>query len=315
MADKKRIFLTGAAGFIGMHLALALKARGDEVIGYDNFCPYYDPSLKRRRAQELKKADIEVIEGDICDKNRLKEAFSGTHCVHLAAQAGVRHSISHPEAYLKANLEGFLNILELMREHPGTPLIYASSSSVYGGNKKIPFSCDDRTDEPINFYAATKKANELMAYAYHNLYGIAMSGLRFFTVYGPWGRPDMAYYSFTKAISEGLPISLYNKGAMRRDFTYIDDIVQGTLAAIDQADGYNLYNLGNNRSEELLHFVAILEKSLGRKAEINFVAHPPSEMIETFADIEESKQVLQFEPKVSLEEGLPRFVEWYKQNG
>lgn len=303
---QKTVFLTGAAGFIGMHVAEALLARGDRVIAFDNFNNYYDPSLKRARADRL---GIPIIEGDL---NTPPSLDGATHILHLAAQAGVRYSITHPEAYLHANLEGFLAILELAKKQQ-LPLVYASSSSVYGSNTQLPFAVSDKTDSPVNFYGATKKANELMAHAYHHLYGLPMTGLRYFTVYGPWGRPDMAYYSFTKAISEGRPINLYNEGKMRRDFTYIDDIVAGTIAALDQAAGCKVYNLGNHKSEELLRFVQILEEAIGKKAFINLLPMQPGEMVETFADITPAQKELAFHPHVSLEEGLPRFVQWYRE--
>lgn len=309
---QKTIFLTGAAGFIGMHTALALVQRGDKVVGFDNFCSYYDPSLKRARAQILAQKGVKIIEGDLTEVSLLKQSAEGaSHILHLAAQAGVRYSIQHPKAYLHANLEGFLNILELARSAQ-LPLVYASSSSVYGATKKLPFSVETKTDEPVNFYGATKKANELMAYSYHHLYGFATTGLRFFTVYGPWGRPDMAYYSFAKAIMEGTPINLFNFGKMRRDFTYIDDIVAGTIAALDHVGGAKVYNLGNHKSEELLYFVETLEKALGKKAHIHKLPMQPGEMVETFADIEPAQRELGFMPKISIEEGLTRFIDWYK---
>lgn len=294
-----------------MHTALALAKRGDRVIGFDNFCAYYDPLLKRARQKVLEKAGIFVIEGDLLDEELLKKSAQGaTDVVHLAAQAGVRYSITHPRAYLQSNLEGFLNILELVKQAK-TPLIYASSSSVYGANP-VPFSTGDLTDHPVNFYGATKKANELMAYSYHHLYGIPMTGLRFFTVYGPFGRPDMAYYSFTKAISAGQPINLYNEGHMQRDFTYIDDIVDGLLASLDRVEGFHVYNLGNHKAQTLRHFIAILESAIGKKAQKNLLPMQPGEMKETFADIASATRELGFMPKTPLEKGLPLFVEWYK---
>ncbi len=312
---KKRIFVTGAAGFIGFHVALALKERGDEVVGYDNFNDYYSPELKRRRAALLKEKGVGVVEGDICDRPLLKELFEKhrfSHLLNLAAQAGVRYAQKHPEAYLKSNLEGFLSILETCRLFPEVKLTYASSSSVYGTNEKIPFSVSDRTDSPANLYAATKKANELMAYSYHHLYGIAAVGLRYFTVYGPWGRPDMAYYMFTESILKNEPIHIFNQGKMRRDFTYIDDVVAGTLAAIDLEAEWKVFNLGNNRPVELLTFVELLENILGKKAQKLFGEESRGEVETTFADIESSKAELGFSPSTSLEEGLPKFIEWYR---
>lgn len=311
----KRIFITGAAGFIGFHLARYLCQRGDHVIGYDNFNDYYLPKLKRDRQKELTKTGISIIEGDICDRSKLQSAIEKhqtTHIVHLAAQAGVRYSLENPEAYLKSNLEGFLSVLEICRQHPDVPLIYASSSSIYGLNKKVPFSLEDQTDRPVSLYGATKKSNELMAHSYHHLFGIPMTGLRFFTVYGPWGRPDMAYFSFTKAILEGRPIDIYNHGKMLRDFTYIDDIVEGTAAAIDLGAPYETFNLGHHHPDELLHLITLIEKELGVKAKKNFLPMQPGDVVSTFADIKESQKKLGFEPKVSLEEGIGKFVKWYK---
>ncbi|HEY5260224.1 MAG TPA: NAD-dependent epimerase/dehydratase family protein, partial [Rhabdochlamydiaceae bacterium] len=230
------IFITGIAGFIGFHVAEALRRRGDTVVGCDNFNSYYDPKLKRDRAALLEKQGVKIIEMDICDGPLLEKHVREnkiTHFLHLAAQAGVRHSIKHPEDYVASNLEGFVQVIEVIRRHPKIPFIYASSSSVYGLNKKIPFSESDPTDMPTSLYGATKKSNELVAHAYHHMYGISVTGLRFFTVYGPWGRPDMAYFSFTDNILKGKPLQIFNEGKMKRDFTYIDDIVAGTLAAID----------------------------------------------------------------------------------
>ncbi len=312
----KTVLLTGAAGFIGFHTASALVKRGDSVIGLDNFNSRYSPALKRERAFLLKEKGIEIIEADLNDRETLHSLFEAhpfTDILTLAAQAGVRYSYKNPEAYLSSNIDGFLSILETLRHYPDVKLTYASSSSVYGRNEKIPFSVTDTTDKPANLYAATKKANELMAYSYHHLYGIAMTGLRFFTVYGPWGRPDMAYYSFTEAIMKGEPIHLFNNGKMQRDFTYIDDVVQGTLAAIDHQGEYELFNLGNNRPIELLTFVSILEKELGRKANKIFEGPSAGEVEITYADITSSHEKLGFEPKTHLEEGLARFIEWYQQ--
>jgi UDP-glucuronate 4-epimerase len=312
----KQVFVTGAAGFIGFHAALQLKQRGDHVIGYDNFNAYYSPELKRHRAQELQKMGIEVHEGDLQDYEALKKAIEShqtTHVLHLAAQAGVRYSLKNPVSYLKSNIDGFLNILELCREFPSIKLIYASSSSVYGQNEKLPYSIEDRTDKQASLYGVTKKANELMAQSYHHLFQIPTIGLRFFTVYGPWGRPDMAYFSFTKAILENRPIEIYNHGRMSRDFTYIDDIVNGILAAIDSPLNFGLFNLGHHHPEELSHLVALLEKELGKKAHKILLPMQPGDVLSTFADIRESREHLNFSPKVSLEEGLGRFVRWYKE--
>lgn len=310
------VFITGAAGFIGFHLARFLHQRGDRVVGYDNFNPYYDVKLKRDRAEELKKMGITVLEGDICDFEALNKAISHrqtTHLIHLAAQAGVRYSIQNPRSYIKSNVEGFLNILEYCRHHLKTKLIYASSSSVYGTNHKIPFSVEDHTDQPASLYGATKKTNELMAYSYHHLFGIPVTGLRFFTVYGPWGRPDMAYSLFTRAILQDQPIEIFNQGKMKRDFTYIDDIVDGIAAAMDGKDGCRLYNLGNHKSEELLHLIALIEKELGKKAQKILLPMQPGDVVSTFADIDTTTTDLGFVPKVSLEEGIHKFIQWYKE--
>lgn len=311
----KRIFITGIAGFIGFHLALALKKRGDYVMGCDNFNPYYDPALKMRRRELLQNAGIDVLCADIHDSVQLDGALqklTPTHFVHLAAQAGVRHAITHPEEYVHSNLSGFAIILERLRRYPGVPLVYASSSSVYGINPKIPFSEDDPTDSPASFYGATKKCNEVMAHAYHHLYGIACTGLRFFTVYGPWGRPDMAYFSFAQAIAEGKPISVYGDGQLRRDFTYIDDIVQGTIAAIDLSLPHAIFNLGNSESHSVLDMVRILERVLCKEARIAICAEPQGEVPVTYADISKAKHILGYEPRTSLEEGLTQFIQWFQ---
>ncbi len=310
----KRILITGAAGFIGFHLAKALKKRGDFCLGLDNFNSYYDPQLKKARAEQLQKLEIEVLHADICDKDLVKLLLLKhgiTHVVHLAAQAGVRHSLSHPDDYVASNLQGFVSILESIRHFPLIHLVYASSSSVYGLNKKIPFSIDDKTDQPTNLYGATKKANELIAHAYHHLYGISVTALRYFTAYGPWGRPDMAYYRFTKQICEGQPIQVFNHGEMKRDFTYIDDIVQGTIAALDLGASYEIFNLGNNRPISLLYLIELIEKALGKTAIKQMMPMQAGEVIETFAEIEKSQKLLGFEPTVSPEEGIVRFIDWF----
>jgi len=311
----KRIFITGAAGFIGFHLARALRARGDFVLGLDHFNDYYSPELKRARAKILREEGIEVLEKDIRDTPSLKQLFRNseiTHVAHLAAQAGVRHSLVSPNDYVDSNLQGFVSILEACRSLPSIKFTYASSSSVYGLNKKIPFSVEDKTDEPANLYGATKKANEVMAHAYHHLFGLSVTALRYFTAYGPWGRPDMAYYRFSQLICEGKPIQVFNGGLMRRDFTYIDDIIKGTIAAIDLGAPCEIFNLGNNRPVELLYLIRLLEKGLGKDAKMEMLPMQPGEVIETFADIEKSTRLLGFRPSVSLEEGIARFIEWFK---
>jgi len=312
------IFITGIAGFIGFHVARALRRRGDTVIGCDNFNSYYDPQLKRERAAILEKEDVKIFEMDIRDSSQLEKLVSEhkiTHFLHLAAQAGVRHSLRHPEDYVASNLDGFVQVLEVIRRYPKIPFIYASSSSVYGLNKKIPFSETDPTDMPSNLYGATKKSNELIAHAYHHVYGISVTGLRFFTVYGPWGRPDMAYFSFTNAILKGDPLQIYNEGKMKRDFTYIDDIVAGTIAAIDLKAPCEIFNLGNHKPEELLHLVELLEKNLGKSAIKKLLPMQVGEVPVTYADISKSQKLLGFSPKTSLEEGIQKFLSWYRDTG
>ncbi|MDN3506040.1 MAG: GDP-mannose 4,6-dehydratase [Simkaniaceae bacterium] len=310
--SRKRIFITGIAGFIGYHLAKALSAQGHFVMGCDNFNSYYDPELKKERAKQL----TNVYTLDLCDQEALESLITQneiTHVVHLAAQAGVRYSITHPEQYHDTNLTGFFHLLEILRRHPSIHCTFASSSSVYGLNKKIPFSETDPTDLPANFYGATKKSNELMAHSYHHLYGIPMVGLRFFTVYGPWGRPDMAYFSFTKAILDEKPIRVFNQGNMQRDFTYIDDIVEGIIAALDYQTTFEIFNLGNNQPEELLHMIRHLETYLGKKATLEMLPMPPGEIQTTFADISKAQKMLNFSPKTPLEEGLKKFVHWHRK--
>jgi UDP-glucuronate 4-epimerase len=309
------ILVTGAAGFIGFHLSLSLKKRKDKVLGLDNFNSYYDKNLKLKREEILKENDISVIHGDIRDTSFLKNLLEKnkiTHIVHLAAQAGVRHSLTHPEDYVASNLEGFVSVLEACKEFP-VKLVYASSSSVYGLNEKTPFSIGDTTDLPTNLYGATKKANELMAYAYHHIYKTPMIGLRYFTVYGPWGRPDMAYYKFTKSILENKPLDIFNEGNLQRDFTYIDDIIQGTIAALDFQASYEIFNLGNNKPVKILDLVSILEKKLKKKAILNFLPMQKGEVLKTYADISKSKKLLNFTPKVSIEEGMEEFLNWYQK--
>jgi len=317
---KKKILITGAAGFIGFHLAQALQARGDLLIGIDNFNDYYSPSLKQKRADQLAKLDIPILETDIRNAlvlEKLVKQYKITHLVHLAAQAGVRYSLINPQAYIDSNVTGFLTILEVLKNHPQIKLVYASSSSVYGNNTKVPFSVTDTTDNQASFYGVTKKANELMAQTYNHLHHLSAIGLRFFTVYGPWGRPDMAYYAFTKAICEGLPIDVFNNGNMERDFTYIDDIVQGTMAAIDSVKKgkHRIYNLGNHHPEPLGKMISLLEKLLKKKAKIHYLPMQPGDVLSTYADISLSQKELGFHPKTSLEKGLAQFVAWYQKGG
>lgn len=310
---KKNIFITGCAGFIGFHLAKSLREQGNHVLGFDNFNDYYDPKLKRDREAELKKCGVQVIDGDIGNRELLLEKVKEhrtSHLVHLAAQAGVRYSVTNPDIYVQTNLAGFLNVLEVCRAL-SLPLVYASSSSVYGLNEKAPFSVGDMTDKPASLYGATKKANELMAHSYHHLYGFPVTGLRFFTVYGPWGRPDMAYYKFTQDILAGKPIEIYNQGEMRRDFTYIDDIVQGTSAAIDYPGKCEIFNLGNHQPVDLLAFVENIEEALQKKAVKRFAEMQKGDVKVTFADIESAKEKLGYSPKTSIKEGIGKFIAWY----
>lgn len=309
-----KIFITGIAGFIGYHLALFLKKRGDYVLGCDNFNHYYDPQLKKDRAKHLMEVGIKVVDADIRNISLLEEIVFQegiTHFVHLAAQAGVRYASSNPKAYADTNLDGFIQVIEMIARHPHIKFIYASSSSVYGLNAKVPFSEADFTDTPCSLYGATKKSNELIAHAYHHMYGISVTGLRYFTVYGPWGRPDMAYFSFTEAIMQGKPIQLYNQGNMKRDFTYIDDIVDGTAAAINLSAPCEIFNLGNNHPEDVLAVVTLIEEYTGKKAIKELAPMQQGDVKITYADISKSKRMLQFIPKVLLEEGMQKFLKWY----
>lgn len=316
----KRILVTGAAGFIGAALCLELTKRGYRVLGLDNLNDYYNVQLKIDRLHRLDNNDLFHFERvDISEKVALKSSFDLFHpeiVVNLAAQAGVRYSILNPDSYTKSNLVGFANILECCREEKVEHLIFASSSSVYGKNKKIPFSEKDNVDRPVSYYAATKKSNELMASAYSELYKIRTTGLRFFTVYGPWGRPDMAPWLFTKAILENKTIKVFNYGKMRRDFTYIDDIVSGMMGVIESkklgVDLFNIYNIGNNEPEELGYFIEIIEKECGRSANKEFLPMQMGDVPVTYADISKLSAVTGFRPRVSLEEGLKKFVSWFK---
>lgn len=319
------VVVTGVAGFIGFHVAQALLQGGRTVIGIDNLNDYYDPTLKAARLARLEsQASFGFHRLELSDRDALPALF-GEHpeireVVHLAAQAGVRYSLINPFAYIDANVTGQLTVMEACRTLPELRhLVYASSSSVYGGNSKLPFSIEDRVDEPVSLYAATKRSVELMAHCTAHLHRLPMTGLRFFTVYGPWGRPDMSAYIFTKAIFEGQPIPIFNEGRMKRDFTYIDDIVTGILAALDRpppSDSdevpHRLYNLGNHRAEDLMHFIAVLEQACGREAIKEFLPMQPGDVPATYADIEASRRDLGFEPTTSIEEGLPRFVAWFK---
>lgn len=312
-----KVLVTGSAGFIGFHTSLALLARGDKVIGVDNLNNYYDVSLKESRNKILlKNKNYKFYKSDIANYPSLLKIFSKEKpdkVIHLAAQAGVRYSISNPFAYEESNLKGFLSVLEGCRASGINSIVYASSSSVYGNNKKTPFSESDKVDEPISLYAATKKSNEETAYVYHNLFGINSIGLRFFTVYGPYGRPDMALFSFVKNIVEGKPIELYNNGEMERDFTYIDDIVEGVLLSLDKCKGYEIINLGRGESRNLGEFVSSIESALKINAKKELLPLQKGDVLVTSADISKAKKLLGYSPKTSINDGIKKFVEWYKE--
>ena len=316
MTDPK-ILITGATGFIGYHLCKSLLEDDFLILGIDNLNVYYDPKLKLARLDQLKPYNNFTFEKvDMADRESLSQSFQSfnpSKVVNLAAQAGVRYSIDNPYAYMDANLVGFLNILELCRHNDVEGLIYASSSSVYGGNTKIPFGVQDRVDNPISLYAATKKANELIANTYSHLYGLHTTGLRYFTVYGPWGRPDMAYYLFTDKIENGEPILVFNNGNMKRDFTYIDDIIAGTRSAIHKNYKCELFNLGNHRSEQLMDVVHLIEENLGKKAEIKFLPMQPGDVPESFAEIDKSLEMLRYKPTTNVDVGISKFVDWYNK--
>lgn len=315
-----RVLVTGAAGFIGFHLCWRLLSEGYAVVGLDNLNSYYDPQLKRDRLAQLARApNFRFVERDIAEREALPALLAEAPVelvVHLAAQAGVRYSLTNPAAYIESNLVGFANLLEACRQHPVRHLVYASSSSVYGANHRLPFSTSDRVDRPVSLYAATKAANELMAYTYSHLYGIPATGLRFFTVYGPWGRPDMAYFLFTKAILEDRPIEVFNHGQLERDFTYIDDIVEGVMRVMARpptaSPPHKLYNIGNHQPVALLDFIATLEQLLGKTAQKRFLPMQPGDVPATYADIEELRRDTGFRPATPLAEGLAAFVAWYR---
>lgn len=315
-----KILVTGAAGFVGSYTAHALLDDGHEVVGFDNFNDYYDVALKEARFQGLEKRDgFTMIRGDLTDVPLLTSHFQQQkfdRVCHLAAQAGVRYSIENPAAYQKSNLEGHLNILEACRHAKIERLVYASSSSVYGGNKKVPFSESDPVDHPVSLYAATKKANELMSHTYTHLYGLQTVGLRFFTVYGPMGRPDMAYWLFTDAMLNGRSIKVFNHGKMERDFTYIDDIVAGVKSALfaDGLDPYEVFNLGNNNPENLMEMIRVLGDALGVEPKMEMLPMQAGDVPITFADISKAQKKLGYQPTTSMEEGLKRFVKWYKEH-
>ncbi len=330
-----KILVTGAAGFIGFHLAQRLLDRGDEVVGLDNLNDYYDVSLKQARLDRLQgREGFRFVQLDLADREGMAALFAAegfARVVNLAAQAGVRYSLINPHAYVDSNFTGFMNILEGCRHNAVEHLVYASSSSVYGANTRMPFSVHDNVDHPVSLYAASKKANELMAHTYAHLYRLPVTGLRFFTVYGPWGRPDMALFLFTRAILAGKPIDVFNFGRMRRDFTYIDDIVEGVVRTLDQTATANpdwdssrpdpgsssapsrLYNIGNNNPVELMDLIATLEQALGRTAEKNLLPLQPGDVPATYADVEDLTRAVGFKPATPIEEGVRRFVEWYRE--
>jgi len=329
----KLVLVTGSAGFIGFHLSQKLLARGYSVVGLDNLNDYYDVTLKESRLEILQKhSEFAFVKGNLQDRAFVEKTFLGfkfDYVVNLAAQAGLRYSIQNPHAYIESNIQGFLNILEGCRHHKPIHLVYASSSSVYGANKKMPFSVHQNVDHPISLYAATKKSNELMAHTYSVLYKIPTTGLRFFNVYGPYGRPDMALFIFTKSILEGKPIDIFNHGKMRRDFTYVDDIVEGISRLIPKvAEGnskwnaldpdpgtsfapYRLYNIGNTKPVELMYYIEILEKKLGRKAIKNFLPMQDGEVTETYSDVDDLIKDVGFKPSTPIEVGIGKFVDWY----
>jgi UDP-glucuronate 4-epimerase len=329
-----KVLVTGAAGFIGYHVAEALLARGDAVIGLDNFNDYYDVSLKEARAARLERSPgFRLVRADLADRDAIARLLADEHparVVHLGAQAGVRYSIDHPYQYIDSNIVGFLNILEGCRHHRIEHLVYASSSSVYGTNSGMPYAVDQNVDHPLNLYGATKKANELMAHSYSHLYRLPTTGLRFFTVYGPWGRPDMALFTFTRRILAGEPIDVFNQGAHARDFTYIDDVVEGVVRTLDRvatsnpawdsgnpdpassSAPYRVYNIGNSQPVELMDLIGCIERALGQTARKNFLPRQPEDMLRTWADAEALEKDVGFRPATPIEEGVRRFVDWYR---
>lgn len=335
MDNNKNILVTGVAGFVGFHVALRLCRDGYHVYGIDNINNYYDVELKENRLKILSELEnFNFRNLNISNKKKLLthlEEIMVTNVIHLAAQAGVRYSITNPDAYVESNLVGFMNILEGCRSYPVNHLIYASSSSVYGANKKVPFSELDLVDHPVSLYAATKKSNELLAHSYSSLYKIPTTGLRFFTVYGPFGRPDMAYFKFTKSIFEGSPIDVYNNGDMKRDFTYISDIVESIVRLIDKVPKsevdwnylepnpatsfapYRIFNIGNNNPVKLLKFIEVLENIIGKKAEKNFLPMQKGDVLTTFADIDNLSNIVDYRPRTTIDEGLSKFVQWYRE--
>jgi UDP-glucuronate 4-epimerase len=329
-----RVLVTGAAGFIGFHTAKRLLGRGDEVVGLDNLNPYYDVSLKEARLNQLKAlSGFRFTHAELADKEAMNAVFAEVkpeRVIHLAAQAGVRYSLDHPHAYIESNITGTLHVLEGCRHHGVEHLVYASSSSVYGANRRLPFTVSDNVDHPVSLYGATKKANELMAHSYSHLYGLPTTGLRFFTVYGPWGRPDMSLFLFTRNILEGRPIQVFSFGHHARDFTYIDDVVEGVVRTLDtvatpeagwnpedpdpagSSAPYRIYNIGNHRPIALLDYISLIEKEVGKKAEMEMLPPQPGDVAETYADVTALKAAVGFEPATPIELGVLRFVAWYR---
>ena len=329
------ILVTGAAGFIGYHVTKRLLERGDAVVGIDNLNPYYDPKLKEARLQQFRDFDrFEFVRLDVADRAEMASLFRQRRpqrVIHLAAQAGVRYSVENPHAYVDSNVTGFLNVLEGCRHNDVEHLVYASTSSVYGANTKQPFSEHQNADHPVSLYGATKKANEMMAHSYAHLYRLPVTGLRFFTVYGPWGRPDMALFKFTRGILAGEPIPVFNEGRMIRDFTYIDDVAEGVVRILDRVAGpdpkwdgdhpdpatsnapYHIYNIGNNRPVELMTYISVLEHALGRKAKLDLLPMQAGDVPSTMADVSDLERATGFRPRTSVEEGIARFVTWYRE--
>lgn len=330
-----KVLVTGAAGFIGLHVSRRLLERGDEIVGLDNLNDYYDPRLKHARLESLNSfANFRFVRIDVADAAALGSLCAAekfNRVIHLAAQAGVRYSLTNPQAYIQSNLVGFANVLEACRHHGVEHLVYASSSSVYGANTRMPFSVHDEVNHPVSLYAATKKSNELMAHSYSHLFGLPTTGLRYFTVYGPWGRPDMSPWLFTSAILEGRPINVFNHGKMQRDFTYVDDIAEGTVKAMDRVAApnpefnsdkpdpgssrapYRVYNIGNHQPVELMTFIETIEKALGREAQKNFLPMQAGDVLATYADIDDLRRDVGFEPKTPLGEGIAHWTAWFRE--
>ena len=312
-----KILITGAAGFIGYHLCKSLLEDGYKVLGIDNLNDYYDTNLKQARLEQLKQFKSFLFNKvDIADRESLTKSFQSFNpqkIVNLAAQPGVRYSIENPYNYMDSNLVGFLNIIELCRNNKVKNFIYASSSSIYGANKKMPYSVDDRVNQPVSLYGATKRANELIAYSYSHLYDLCTTGLRYFTVYGPWYRPDMAMFIFTQKIMDGKPIPVFNNGNMKRDFTYIDDVIRGTRSAIEKNYKCEIFNLGNSKSESLMDLIGIIETNLGKKAQIEYLPMQLGDVKESLADIKKSTEKLGYKPITTINKGIPQFIKWYKE--